>query len=96
MLRGPAGSGKSYLAFGQMFSMLEDGKIDNSKFTEASNKAINLVLEIEKFDKEDGDSYTTVEKTFTDYTLLGIDGTDRGFINASNVDANGVLTLVNQ
>ena len=28
MLRGPAGSGKSYLAFGQMFSMLEDGLID--------------------------------------------------------------------
>lgn len=28
MLRGPAGSGKSYLAFGHMFSMLEEGKID--------------------------------------------------------------------
>ena len=27
MLRGPAGSGKSYLAFGHMFSMLEKGKI---------------------------------------------------------------------
>lgn len=28
MLRGPAGSGKSYLAFGYMFSLLERGKID--------------------------------------------------------------------
>ena len=28
MLRGPAGSGKSYLAFGHMFSLLEKGKID--------------------------------------------------------------------
>ena len=28
MLRGPAGSGKSYLAFGYMFSLLEKGKID--------------------------------------------------------------------
>lgn len=28
MLRGPAGSGKSYLAFGYMFSLLEQGKID--------------------------------------------------------------------
>ena len=28
MLRGPAGSGKSYLAFGHMFSLLERGKID--------------------------------------------------------------------
>jgi predicted ribonuclease YlaK len=28
MLRGPAGTGKSYLAFGHMFSLLEDGKID--------------------------------------------------------------------
>ena len=28
MLRGPAGSGKSYLAFGHMFSLLEQGKID--------------------------------------------------------------------
>lgn len=28
MLRGPAGSGKSYLAFGHMFDLLEKGKID--------------------------------------------------------------------
>lgn len=28
MLRGPAGSGKSYLAFGHMFSLLDRGKID--------------------------------------------------------------------
>ena len=28
MLRGPAGSGKSYLAFGHMFSLLDQGKID--------------------------------------------------------------------
>ena len=28
MLRGPAGSGKSYLAFGYMFDLLEKGKID--------------------------------------------------------------------
>lgn len=28
MLRGPAGSGKSYLAFGYLFSLLERGKID--------------------------------------------------------------------
>lgn len=28
MLRGPAGSGKSFLAFGYMFSLLETGKID--------------------------------------------------------------------
>ena len=28
MLRGPAGTGKSYLAFGYMFSLLEQGKID--------------------------------------------------------------------
>lgn len=28
MLRGPAGTGKSYLAFGHMFSLLESGKID--------------------------------------------------------------------
>lgn len=28
MLRGPAGSGKSYIAFGHMFSLLEQGKID--------------------------------------------------------------------
>lgn len=28
MLRGPAGTGKSYLAFGHMFSLLEQGKID--------------------------------------------------------------------
>lgn len=28
MLRGPAGTGKSYLAFGHMFSLLEEGKID--------------------------------------------------------------------
>lgn len=28
MLRGPAGSGKSYLAFGHMFSLLERGRID--------------------------------------------------------------------
>ena len=28
MLRGPAGSGKSYLAFGYMFQLLEKGKID--------------------------------------------------------------------
>lgn len=28
MLRGPAGTGKSYLAFGHMFSLLERGKID--------------------------------------------------------------------
>lgn len=28
MLKGPAGSGKSYLAFGHMFSLLEKGKID--------------------------------------------------------------------
>lgn len=28
MLRGPAGSGKSYLAFGHMFSLLEKGEID--------------------------------------------------------------------
>lgn len=28
MLRGPAGSGKSYLSFGYMFSLLEKGKID--------------------------------------------------------------------
>lgn len=28
MLRGPAGTGKSYLAFGHMFSLLEHGKID--------------------------------------------------------------------
>lgn len=28
MLRGPAGSGKSYIAFGHMFSLLERGKID--------------------------------------------------------------------
>lgn len=54
----------------------------------------NEELDSDLFDKEDGDSYTTVEKTFTDYTLLGIDGTDRGFINASNVDANGVLHVV--
>lgn len=30
----------------------DTSKIDNSKFTEARNRAINLVLEIEKFDKE--------------------------------------------
>ena len=28
MLRGPAGTGKSYLAFGHMFSLLDEGKID--------------------------------------------------------------------
>lgn len=28
MLRGPAGTGKSYLAFGHMFALLEQGKID--------------------------------------------------------------------
>lgn len=28
LLRGPAGSGKSYLAFGYMFNLLEEGKID--------------------------------------------------------------------
>ena len=28
MLKGPAGTGKSYLAFGYMFSLLEHGKID--------------------------------------------------------------------
>jgi predicted ribonuclease YlaK len=28
MLRGPAGTGKSYLAFGYMFNLLEEGKID--------------------------------------------------------------------
>ena len=28
MLRGPAGTGKSYLAFGHMFALLEEGVID--------------------------------------------------------------------
>lgn len=54
----------------------------------------NEELDSELYNKEDGEQYTTVEKTFTNYSLLGVDGTYEGFINATNVDANGVLHVV--
>ena len=46
--------------------MGDTSKIDNSKFTEARNRAINLVLEIEKFDKEE-DLVSTKQENIKDF-----------------------------